>query len=164
RVGDRRITKGYFEQRLAKMERRFLPDTLDLAGKKRFLEFIVNKELMAMKAEELKYAEDPRVVNTMKLYEDNIAANAAVDQQTKGQLEVTDADIQQFYEKKKRKVSCKHILVRTQHEADELRKKVTAANFDSMANIYSVVPRKDMNTGEDLPPLQRVLFGEVQYG
>src|SRR5262245_24110025 len=164
RVGDRVVTQDYFEQRLAKMERRFLPDTLDLAGKRKFLDFIINKELMAMKAEELKYGDDPRVVNAMKMYEDNLAGNAAIDALTKGKLDVTDAQITEFFDKKRHKVIVKHILLRSEHEAAELRKKLTIANFDSMASIYSVVPRKDVNTGEDLPLSQRVLFGEVQYG
>ena len=165
RVGGRPITQAYFEQRLAKMERRFLPDTLDLAGRRKFLDFIVNKELMALKAEELQLGNDPRVSGNMKLYEDNLAATAAVDQLTKGKLDVVDADIDKFFENKKRKVMTKHILLRTQREAVDLRKKATAANFDSLANLYSTVPRKDMNTGEDLPLMQRVLFpGKVQFG
>src|SRR5262249_27273526 len=120
-VGDRVVTQDYFEQRLAKMERRFLPDTLDLAGKPKFLDFIINKELMAMKAEELKLGDDPRVVSAIKMYEDNLAANAAVDALTKGKLDVTDAQVQEFYDKKHRKVVVKHILLRTEREAVDLR-------------------------------------------
>lgn len=164
RVGGRPITASYYEQRLAKMERRFLPDTLDMAGRKKFLDFIVNKELMALKAEESKYDQDPRVISTMSMYADNLAATAAVDLITKGKIDATDADVQAFYENKKRKVTVKHILVRTQREAEDLAKKVTAANFDSMVNVYSFVPRKDANTGEDLPLMQRAVFGEIQFG
>jgi len=164
RVGGRPITASYFEQRLAKMERRFLPDTLDMAGRHKFLDFIINKELMALKAEELKYGDDPRVQSAMKMYGDNLAGNAAVELLTKGKIEATDADIDKFYEMKKRKVTLKHILLRSQREAEELAKKVNAANFDSMVTIYSTVPRKDANTGEDLPLIQRAAFGEVQYG
>src|SRR5262249_56964247 len=107
---------------------------------------------------------DPRVVSAIKMYEDNLAANAAVDALTKGKLDVTDAQVQEFYDKKHRKVVVKHILLRTEREAVDLRKKLTIANFDSMASIYSTVPRKDANSGEDLPLAQRVTFGEVQFG
>lgn len=165
RVGGRPITTSYFEQRLAKMERRFLPDTLDLAGRREFLDFIVNKELMALKAEELKLGEDPRIVNSLDAYEDNLAANAAIDILTKDKLIVNDAEIQDFYKKKERVLVTKHIVVRTRREADELRKVLEAgANFDSLADIHSTVPRKDSNTGEELPLLQRVTFGEVKFG
>src|SRR5262245_3735165 len=104
RVGGRPITKSYYEQRLAKMERRFLPDTLDLAGRKQFLDFIVNKELMALKAEELKYDEDPRITNSIRLYEDNLAANAAIDRLCDGKLTVTQAESDAFHGQKKRVV------------------------------------------------------------
>src|SRR5262245_36151179 len=61
KVGSHQVTKAYFEDRLEKMDRSLLPDTLDLAGKRKFLEFIINKEVLALKAEELGYAEDPEV-------------------------------------------------------------------------------------------------------
>lgn len=165
RVNDRPITRSYYEQRIDKMDRRFLPDTLDLAGKRKFLDFIVNKEVMALKAEELKYGEDPRIVSTMQLLADNLAGNAAVDRLTKGKLEPTEEEIKAFWEKKHQKILAKHILVKTRKEAEEIRKKlVGGANFDSMAAQYSQVPRTDANTGEELPLMQRVVFGDVQYG
>ena len=165
RVNDRPITRSYYEQRIDKMDRRFLPDTLDLAGKRKFLDFIVNKEVMALKAEELKYGEDPRIVSTMQLLADNLAGNAAVDRLTKGKLEPTEEEIKAFWEKKHQKILAKHILVKTRKEAEEIRKKlVGGANFDSMAAQYSQVPRTDTNTGEELPLMQRVVFGDVQYG
>ena len=165
RVNDRPITRSYYEQRIEKMDRRFLPDTLDLAGKRKFLDFIVNKEVMALKAEELKYGEDPRIVSTMQLLADNLAGNAAVDRLTKGKLEPTEEEIKAFWEKKHQKILAKHILVKTRKEAEEIRKKlVGGANFDSMAAQYSQVPRTDANTGEELPLMQRVVFGDVQYG
>jgi parvulin-like peptidyl-prolyl isomerase len=165
RVGGRPITQSYFEQRLERMERRFVPDTLDLAGRKEFLDFIVNKELMALKAEELKYGEDPRVVNALAMYADNLAANAAIDRLTEGKLDVSTAEIQQFHDQKQRVVVAKHIVVKTRREAEDVRKRLEGgANFDSMAAIYSVVPRTDANTGAELPLDQRVAFGEVKYG
>jgi peptidyl-prolyl cis-trans isomerase C len=165
RVGKHEITRSYFEDRIVKMDRRFLPDTLDLAGKRKFLDFIINKEIMATKAEELKYGDDPRVTTVMKTLSDNLAANAAIDHLTEGKLDPTDQDIQAFFEKKHHKILAKHILVRTRKQADDVRKQLMAgADFDSMAAKYSEVPRTDANTGEPLPLVQRVMFGEVQYG
>ncbi len=42
RVGDREVTLDYFVERIEKMERQLLPDTLDLAGKTTFLTFMIN--------------------------------------------------------------------------------------------------------------------------
>jgi parvulin-like peptidyl-prolyl isomerase len=120
---------------------------------------------MAHKAEELKYNEDPRIVNAIKMYEDNLAANAAIDRLTEGKLTVTPAESDAFHEQKKRVVVVKHILVKTRREAEEVRAKlVKGADFDSLADVYSVVPRTDTNTGEELPLAQRVAFGEIEFG
>ena len=81
------VTQSYFEQRLEKMDRRFLPDTLDTAGKRKFLDFIINKELMAQKAEELKYGDDPRVVSAMQTYGDNLAGNQAIEEISKAYMQ-----------------------------------------------------------------------------
>jgi peptidyl-prolyl cis-trans isomerase C len=165
RVNGQPVTLGYFEQRLEKMDRRFLPDTLDVAGKRKFLDFIINKELMAQKAEELKLGDDPRVVSTMQTYADNLAANAAIDQICKGKLDVTEPEIDQFFAKRQNKVLAKHVLVKSRAEAEEVRKQALAGtDFDTLATRYSIVPRQDVNTGEPLPVTQRVVFGEVQYG
>jgi peptidyl-prolyl cis-trans isomerase C len=165
RVAGRPITRSYFEQRLAKMDRRYLPDTLDLAGKRKFLDFIVNKELMALKAEELKYGEDPRVVQNMQLYGDRLAERAAIDHLCAGKLDASDADIDAFQKKRANKVLTKHILVRTRREAAELRKQLEAgAHFDSLAARYSMAPRVNANTGEEIPWEKRLFFGSVQFG
>ena len=159
------ITQSYFEQRLEKMDRRFLPDTLDMAGRRKFLDFIINKELMAQKAEELKYGEDPRVVNAMQTYGDNLAGNQAIEEICKGKLDVTDKDIDEFFAKKHNKILAKHVLLKTRRQAEEVRKQgLAGTDFDTLVTRFSVVPRQDANTSEPLPVLQRATFGEVQYG
>lgn len=164
-INGRPVTLSYYEQRLEKMDRRFLPDTLDMAGRRKFLEFIVNKELMAQKAEELKYGEDPRVVNAMQSYADNLAGQQAIEEICKGKLDVTDKDIDEFFEKRKTKVLTKHVLLKTRREAEEVRKQALAGtDFDTLVTRFSTVPRQDVNTGEPLPVPQRATFGEVQYG
>jgi hypothetical protein len=165
RVGGNPITRSYYEQRLEKMDRRFLPDTLDLAGKRKFLDFIINKEVMALKAEELQYGKDPRIVNNINMYQDNLAERAAIDELIKDKLDVTEAEVDEFQTKKSNKVLTKHVVVKTRAEAEDLRKKFLAGtDFDSLVARYSIVPRNDANTGEELPLVQRATFGEVQYG
>ena len=156
RINGQPVTQRYFEQRLEKMDRRFLPDTLDMAGKRKFLDFIINKELMAQKAEELKYGEDPRVVSAMQTYADNLASQEAIEQICKGKLDVTEPDIDEFFAKKHNKILAKHVLVKTRRQAEEVRKQgVAGTDFDTLVTRFSEVPRQDSNTGEALPVLQR---------
>jgi len=165
RVGDRVITRSYYEDRLAKMDRKFLPDTLDLAGKRRFLDFIINKEVMAKKAEELQYDADPQIAKTIQTLEDGLTLNTAVDKICEGKLEASEQEIQDFFDKQKTEVVVKHILVKDRELATELQKRLQGgAEFDSLASQYSTVPRQDVNTGEALAVAQRVSFGPVRYG
>ena len=165
RINGQPVTQSYFEQRLEKMDRRFLPDTLDMAGRRKFLDFIINKELMAQKAEELKYGEDPRVVSAMQTYGDNLASQEAIEQICKGKLDVTEPEVDDFFAKKHNKILAKHVLVKTRRQAEEVRKQgVAGTEFDTLVTRFSDVPRQDVNTGEALPVQQRATFGEVQFG
>jgi len=162
-VGGRPVTLSYYEQRLAKMERRFLPDTLDMAGKRKFLDFIVNKELMALRAEELKYGDDPMVTNNLKILEENLTINGALDEVTKGKLDPTEAEIDAFEKKKTQKAMAKQLAVKTRVEADEVRKKLLAgADFDATARQVSIMP-KTTAKGDSIPDALRINM-EVAFG
>jgi peptidyl-prolyl cis-trans isomerase C len=73
-VGDKEITLGYYEDRLGKLEADELPrdedglpiDTASLDGKRAFLDVIINKELMALKAEDLGYHQEQQVAGAEK--------------------------------------------------------------------------------------------------
>jgi hypothetical protein len=68
-VGDRVVTADYYQQRLARLQDNQLPrdedgqphDMATLAGKRAFLEVIIDKELMVAKALQLGYHEDTSV-------------------------------------------------------------------------------------------------------
>lgn len=68
-VGDRKVTAGYYVSRLQKMAQNDLPrgeqgqavDTGTAAGRRAFLDVIINKELMVLKARELGYDEQEDV-------------------------------------------------------------------------------------------------------
>jgi parvulin-like peptidyl-prolyl isomerase len=163
-VGGRPVTKAYYETRLERMDREFLPDTLDLAGKREFLDFIINKELMALKAEEMGVDEDPQLVKTLKMIEDNAVYKQAVDRLCEGKIDATEEEIQAFYEAKKEQVLVKHILLETLHEAQDVYQKLQdGADFDQMVQEYSIVPAQDTE-GLSIPLEQRAVFGWVEYG
>jgi parvulin-like peptidyl-prolyl isomerase len=164
RVGDREVTLSYYEDRIEKMERQFLPDTLDLAGKKEFLTFIINKELMAAKAEALGYAADQQVKSSLEFIENALVSQAALDQVTAGLDSVSDEDTRAFYENKKVQRLAMHIMTGTKQAADEVYNALlNGADFDSLADVHSIVPRVDSN-GQPLPLSQRTAFGWVEYG
>jgi len=164
KVGSHQVTKAYYEDRLEKMDRSLLPDTLDLAGKRKFLEFIINKEVLALKAEELGYAEDPEVKAQFAILEEQILHGKSVEVAIKDKVAATDAEIQKFYDESKHKILVKQIIVPTKKEADDLLPLLRAgANFDSMVDVHSHVPRIG-DDGMEIPVAQRAIFGELEYG
>lgn len=163
-VGGRPVTKAYYETRLERMDREFLPDTLDMAGRRKFLDFILNKELMALKAEEMGLTEDPRVVSNLQLIQDSMVYNQALEQRCEGKITATEEEVQAFYEAKKEQVLAKHILVPTKALADEVYAKLVAGeDFDALVQQYSTVPTED-DDGIIIPLSQRAIFGWVEYG
>lgn len=163
-VGSHNVTQSYYEDRLEKMDRALLPDTLDLAGKRKFLDFIINKEVMALKAEDLGYAEDKDVKATLTMLEEQLLQAKSVDLAIKDKVSVSDEEIQKFWTNMQRKVLVKHIVVATRVDADGVLKELRAgADFDSMVEVHSQVPRVGSD-GNDIPLQQRAIFAELEYG
>ncbi len=163
-VGSHTVTKAYFEDRLEKMDRSLLPDTLDLAGKHKFLDFIINKEVMALKAEELGYDEDKEVKATLTMLEEQLLHGKSVELAIQDKASVSDEEIQKFYTNMQRKVLVKQVLVPTRVDAEAVLKDLRAgANFDSMVDVHSQVPRVSSD-GTDIPVQQRAMFADLKYG
>jgi peptidyl-prolyl cis-trans isomerase C len=169
-VAGRPILLSYYEDRLSKMDRRFLPDTLDLDGKRKFLDFIINKELMAKKAEDLNLAADSILAAGLGLYTETLLANGAIDNLTQGKLEVTEKDLQDYLDRRMIRTRVKHILVRTRREADALRQQLLAgADFDSLAAKHSLTtnpedmplrrPELDVQIGESAIVIDEAVIG-----
>ncbi|MFO7655321.1 MAG: peptidyl-prolyl cis-trans isomerase [Candidatus Krumholzibacteriia bacterium] len=82
-VGGNEITAGYYKDRLAKMEEHELPrdesgQPLDMAsheGKQAFLEVLINKELMQLKAVDLGYDQEPHVQSALAQLRESRAAD-----------------------------------------------------------------------------------------
>lgn len=164
RVGTHTISKNYYEERIAKMERKFLPDTLDMAGKRKFLDTIINKEVMALKAEDLGYADDPDLQQVLQSFEETLLHNKSVELAIQDKIGVTEEEIQAFYDKSKEDVLVKHILLPTHSAAEEVVEELRAgADFDSMVDVHSLVPRTAAD-GSDIPLQQRAIFGWLSYG
>ena len=77
KVGDHEITTSYYEEKLGKLKQAELPrdennepvDTSTIAGKKAFLDIIINKELMYLKAIELGYRKEDQISSAQAMLE-----------------------------------------------------------------------------------------------
>jgi parvulin-like peptidyl-prolyl isomerase len=164
KIGDRIITKAHFENRLLVASRDLVPDTLDLAGKRRFLQTMIDEAVMGSKARELQYGSEPATQAFLEQVRDEAMLQAALEEASKGKTEVTPAEVDEFARRQTQSALVKHLIVKTRRHAEELRQQILAgAPFDTVAARHTLVPRLDRN-GEVLPHEQRVTFGIVAYG
>ncbi len=107
-VGDREVTREYYEDRLSNFRAEDLPvgddglivDTATLEGKRAFLQVIINKELMALKAADLGFDQEPQVQGTINAVSEYKAGELMHEELIKAPAEnVTDAQIDDYYAK-----------------------------------------------------------------
>lgn len=145
-VGDADITAAYYESKLTKLERKELPkgedgmplDMAQLEGKKKFLETLINKELMARKAADLGYGSDPQVEmlnSSMGSYEANLQMwNDVVNVPTST---VSPEELQAFYDRMGEVRVCNYILTNFESDAEAAREFARGgADWDEVVAKY----------------------------
>ena len=164
--GDKSITVGQFEKAYRTVQPRYLPQAAGVEGYKEFLTTMLNKEVMAYKADELGYDKDPAVVEGLDAYKNMAYQLAYVKFRIDDMNEVTEEQIREHYRNKGSKLKIKQILVDTPDEAEEVYQELlNGADFESVCKEYSKGPDAeqggrilDVTYGNYAPNLQRPLF------
>ncbi len=100
KVGSIEITVAdYNRQYLAITAPRRPKEMNTLEGKKSFLNDIINKEILAHEAVRRGYAEDPSIVQTMKILTDQEILDAVRDEAIERQIKFEPGEIREYYEK-----------------------------------------------------------------
>ena len=164
RVGDREITADYYQDRLARLAEVDLPrneagETVDpetLAGKRAFLDVIINKDVMVLKADDLGYDEVKEYETGRRFFSQYMAKDVmTADLITVSPDEVTDADIEDYYRKRKQKRHFQFIICNFRDDALEARQKIIDGG------LWSDVAR-DYNDGSSGPNGDYTM--SLQYG
>lgn len=126
KVGEREITASYYEKKLARLHPADLPrddagktlDTAEMPGKRKFLDTIINKDVMVTVATQLGFLEDTQIDYARKTLISNEAVGAArqryVDEPA---AKFTEEDVQKFYEKFGTVRHCRYFITDTRDEA-----------------------------------------------
>jgi parvulin-like peptidyl-prolyl isomerase len=163
---DETITVAQFEKAYRIVQPQFLPKATGVEGYKEFLNTMLNKEIMAYKADELGYDKDPTVVEGMETFK-TMALQVALVKFTVDDLnKVTDEQIREHYRNKGSKVAIKQILVDTPDEAEEVYQLlVDGSDFETVCKRYSQSPDAesggdihDVTYGNYAPDMQDELF------
>lgn len=145
-VGDVDITAAYYESKLGKLELNELPkgddgmpmDMAQLEGKRKFLETLIQKELMALKGRDLGYESDPQIEGlktTMLKYEaEEMMWNEVVNVPAGT---VSPEELEAFYERMGEIRNCSYILTNFESDAIEAREYArSGADWDDVAAKY----------------------------
>ncbi len=176
-VGDRDVTAGYYKEKLAKLQLDQLPrddagqpvDTSTLAGKKAFLDVLVNKELMVLKGYQLGYMNDPQVASNFATLKDYQAQNVYWEDQLKDVPAIApEADVQHYFSRLGEKRNIDFIIADYEADAEKARADALAGvPWDTIKARYHA---KDADAtrptnltvawGQYSPDFEAAVFGE----
>ena len=162
KVGDREITVSYYEQKLAALTPADLPrddkgqllDTAEMPGKLKFLDAIINKDLMVAKAKKIGFDRVEEIATARKtLISYEAAAAARARYVDKPASDVSEADIQAYYKNFGRVRKCHYFITNTHEDAVKAREKLLAgAAWEEVFQDYHDGLRKpDMSYKIDVP-------------
>lgn len=140
-VGDRVITVRDYEKAYSSIGVNRLPQTTDLTGRLEFLDVMIDREVLAIKADELGYDKDPSVDEGMEAFK-KISLNVSyVKLKVADKFELTEKDIQDTYDMYGTVYHVKQILTDTEEEGyvvyDMLK---DGHDFESVCRQYSRGP------------------------
>jgi len=163
---DQKITVGEFEDAYARVDPKYLPRSSGEEGYREFLTTMLNKEVMAYKADELGYDKDQAVLNGMEAFRKMGLQTAYLQLVAAGDIEVTDEQIREHYRNKGATLTVKQILLDTPDEAEETYQLLQdGGDFESICKQYSRGPDADVggkvltiSYGMTGPALQSAIF------
>lgn len=140
-VDVKKITVGDFERISEVMENKYLPETNDLEGKKQLLKHIINKEVMAIKAEAAGYEHQEAFVNFWKHWKNPFVVAALWEHHVRKKVTVTDEEVDAYFQKMQWEFTIRQLVVPNEEDALEIREQIMAGeDFAEMAKRRSLGP------------------------
>ncbi|MBI4057227.1 MAG: peptidylprolyl isomerase [Elusimicrobia bacterium] len=170
RVGRLPITEAEFHKKLAEVGSEYRNYLLTPNGRRQFLEILIREKLILAAAEESKIANSSEfLAEIQKLKEEQEVQLSEFkdflmrkmwmdDLKAKGILQVSDAEVDDYYRKHPKEVKLRHILLAAPEEAEVLLKKVRRGDsFAALAKTNSL----DADTASNGGLLPSFMYGEV---
>ena len=142
-------------------------------GKKELLETMVIRELILQQAQKDGTDKSPAVADKLEDLKKRVVVEAYLKKKVEEQANITDADLQKFYDQNKEKfktgeqVHASHILVKTDKEAQDILAQIKkGGNFEELAKKHSIdgaaAKGGDLGwfgKGSMIPEFEKVVFG-----
>jgi hypothetical protein len=143
-VGNKVITVADIEELYSKVDPKFLEGKTVEERKRNFLNNLIDKEVMAMKADELGYDKDPFVVAGLNSFKKLGLQAAYLKFKVADKIKITDEILKKYYDNLGETLAIKQILVDTPEEGDEVYNLLKdGADFESVCIKYSKMPDAD---------------------
>jgi peptidyl-prolyl cis-trans isomerase C len=149
KIGDSVITEKDLNDIAAAVPERFRHLYLTPEGRKKTIEYIVNVYVLAEQARKEGLDEKPRVKRLQRFTNNDLLARLYLEEKSKGIPEPTEADAKKYYDERQsdyttpESVHLRHILVKTEKEADRVVKRLKKGEkFSDLASELSQCPTK----------------------
>ncbi|SNB47312.1 peptidylprolyl isomerase [Geobacter sp. DSM 9736] len=167
------ITTEDFNNELDTLPPYLKPMTETAEGKKELIETMVIRELILQQAKKEGVDSSPQVAEKLEELKKRLVVEAYLKKKVEEQAQVSDADMQKFYNENKEKfrsgeqVRASHILVKTEKEAQDILAQLkSGANFDELAKKHSMDAANTkggdlgwFSKGAMLPEFEKAAFG-----
>ncbi len=141
KVEDRVITLAEYEKAINSVGPEYLPPTMDTAGLLEFLDTMIDREVLALKADELGYDKDAMVVDGMRTFRTIGLQSGYLHVKVRSKLQVTEKDIEEVHNMYGLVYQVKQVLTDTEAEGNEVRDLLVAGHdFESVCKQYSRGP------------------------
>ncbi len=168
------ITTADFKKELENLPPYLKPMAESPDGKKQLIDTMVVRELVLKEAQKEGLDKSQAVTDKLEELKKQVILQAYVKKKVEEQANLTDADLQKFYDQNKDKfttgeqVRASHILVKTEPEAKEILQKLKGgANFEELARKNSIDAAAGAKGGDlgwfakgtMIPEFEKVAFG-----
>ncbi len=168
------ITTADFKKELENLPPYLKPMAESPDGKKQLIDTMVVRELVLKEAQKEGLDKSQAVADKLEELKKQVILQAYVKKKVEEQANLTDADLQKFYDQNKDKfttgeqVRASHILVKTEPEAKEILQKLKGgANFEELARKNSIDAAAGAKGGDlgwfskgtMIPEFEKVAFG-----
>ncbi|MBN1885454.1 MAG: peptidyl-prolyl cis-trans isomerase [Candidatus Krumholzibacteriota bacterium] len=167
RVDTRTITVADVENAVLNLEEKYMPENDDLEGRMKVLNHMINKEVMALKALGAGYDKEEWFVEFWDSFRKPFLVAAMMEHQIRRKVTVTDAEVDDYFEKMHWEYTISQIVVPNEDQAWELRQRILdGADFAETARKYSFGAEAEeggfvgsSNVGRILWWVEEALFG-----
>jgi len=150
-----KVTMSEFNKELDKIPMNMKMMVASESGKKTYLDRLIIKKLLLAEAQKANIEKDKEFENRLAEIKEQLIIESLLKKKLTAGANISEEDLQKYYEtnkdkfKKDREINTRHVLVKSEEEAKQVRDKLQAGeDFTELARRYSIDPNAKVTGGE----------------